>query len=352
MKSSPIKENYSPYDDRRSIKKRLIFENASEYQNTKLKRNRISLNEIDSFTNNTSIAKDFNTDRIYLYDKSSEFSMNLGKSELQAGFISDRKRAITKKSHSMIEDTLLNRPNRIINQENKDYFKRLREKYNIENTNKLYREIQTIQSEAVSKFNESVQTKSTTTHKRKAEVAFYQPQQSIKMTTPKVSTTSENFSHSTVSVLRECNRDLSSNESKRIERVIQAPMKITSRTPYPGVSSKSKNRVRAQSECTIELSHPQNPSPSIFSIEMLEKAVRDTEGKNARIKLNYEYENKAELDFDKVRVTTQESILIPSSKHSDIDTPKNLGDTTLLVEESSIEKELDDMQNDFPQDLK
>lgn len=123
IKNSPIKENYSPYDDRRSIKKRLIFENASECPNSKLKRNRISLNEIDSFTNNTSVAKDFNTDRIYLYDKSSEFSMNLGNSELQAGFISDRKRAVTKKSHSMIEDKMLTRPNRIVNQENKDYFK-------------------------------------------------------------------------------------------------------------------------------------------------------------------------------------------------------------------------------------
>lgn len=85
---------------------------------------------------------------------------------------------------------------------------------------------------------------------------------------------------------------------------------------------------------------------------MLEKAIRDTDNKNLKAKLGYEHEDKPELDFEKVRVTTQESIPIPSSRYSDAGTPKNLGDSTLLVEESSIVKELDDMQNDFPQDLK
>jgi hypothetical protein len=43
---------------------------------------------------------------------------------------------------------------------------------------------------------------------------------------------------------------------------------------------------------------------------------------------------------------------IPSSTNSNSSTPKNVNESTLLVEESEIAKELDAIQTDFPKNLK
>lgn len=94
----------------------------------------------------------------------------------------------------------------------------------------------------------------------------------------------------------------------------------SARDPYIGVSSKTSNRVQSSRD---SISHDVFKKPKIFSIEMLEKAIRDV-GNN---KIQYEIE----IPSHNQNANNQLSDLlnIPSSKGSSNHTPMNLESSLL-----------------------
>jgi hypothetical protein len=115
----------------------------------------------------------------------------------------------------------------------------------------------------------------------------------------------------------------------------------SARGPYIGVSSKAQSRLKSSRD---SISHDLFKKPKVFSIEMLEKAIRDV-GNN---KIQYEIE----IPFQNLNANNQLSDLlnIPSSKGSSNNTPLNL-ESSLLCEDSEVAKELNFFLEDFPKTL-
>ena len=114
----------------------------------------------------------------------------------------------------------------------------------------------------------------------------------------------------------------------------------SSRSPYVGISTRSKIRPRFSQETVSE---SMDEKPKIFSIEMLEKAVNDVKSGQDT---NFSYSHQLSENQDFI-----ENLKIPTTKESRENTSKDI-DSSLLWENSVLVKELDFLQQDFPTSLK
>lgn len=85
------------------------------------------------------------TDRGFGYDKQTDWESS------KSSHIESKTNS-SKQCNSMIEEIMYNRSSRITSKENKEYFKRLRDKYNIKQKPRMYQEIKPVKSESLSQF--------------------------------------------------------------------------------------------------------------------------------------------------------------------------------------------------------
>ena len=108
---------------------------------------------------------------------------------------------------------------------------------------------------------------------------------------------------------------------------------LSARAPYQSVSTRSQSRLRPslESRGSKESIQP----PKIFSIEMLEKAIRDVGNNQVDIEVSQRSQR-----MQSSQSNFRESLKIPSLKDSTVSLPKD-EDTSLVCEDADLAQELD-----------
>lgn len=242
------------------------------------------------------MAKEAQTDRYFGYDKQTEW-------EAYRPSLFGPQTNSTKQSYSMIEEIMYNRPNRITSKENREYFKRLREKYEIKHNPKLYKEIKSEKSESLSQFwhqysnqlefknshwkeNQPVEHKVCNEEISIGKALKFLPCLPFCLAIPSSSSQNDGLMASQRSYSNALQSKCAESQKNEQEKSMNFAMNLRtcanpwassrksqgSRSPYRGISARRKNRDESKTE---QNSHrDENIQPKIFSIEMLESAVK------------------------------------------------------------------------------